>query len=180
MNTTGAELATQERATILERALDLYGNGVPWRKVARAVGVPKSTLRDWLEAEGESVTDRLARARARKAEHHAEAGLQALKAVNTRTKYARDEISRADKVAAQHRWLASCLDQRWNPQQRVDVNARVQAVCAYVGLKAVVLEDEGDDRSREALALVLGADEVSRPDREVTPGTPGPPAEPGS
>ena len=117
--------------------IDLYAQGKSVRAIAHVLKLGKSAVGMWLASADED--GQLTRAREANATNHAE---EALKAVRSGVVAARrGDIARSkaltsayDKLAAQHRWHAERVGKLWAPLQKVDIDARIAVLTAYLDM----------------------------------------------
>lgn len=151
---------------LVAKIADLYASGMSLRKIAAMDGMPGyMTLFEWRERH-DAFRTALARARVAKAETLVEDAGELLDAVDPDSGNGSARVSKAREQAAYRRWMASCLDRdTYGERSRVEVDARVQVVAAFVDLQAppggVRADLEGEGATLPHVVAPDGADGAS-------------------
>ena len=142
----GRGLASIYTDELAERIAREHGKGLSFESIGELPWAPGArTLYQWQD-EGRGIfAQALARARKAKAWHHAHQPLELLEAADPAAlgadgkpadpRIANARITRADKLAGHHRWLAERLDRKqWGDALKMDVSATLQIVAAFADL----------------------------------------------
>lgn len=137
-----------------------YAQGMPIQAIAALEGMPdRATILRWKAEDRGGFATTLARAREERADALVAQGLRILDEVDPDEGNGSARVSKAREQSGYRRWMASCLDRdTYGERARVEVDARVQVVAAFVDLQTAGQAATAADAEVTVLPHVVAPD----------------------